>query len=505
MDGYFSYIHLEMKKFILHTFQFTLLLSANAFSQAEWNNTSFVHSDGDLIKDGAGNTIRLEGVNLGGWLMWEAWIWGGGFTQEKTMYDRIETKIGPVAAADFQTDVYWNYINEKDLDVISGACFNIVRIPFNHTILEDDANPFVYKDSGWEILDSAISWCERNDVYALLDLHSAPGGQSNSFTADPDATNLWEDPLNQTRTAALWKAIANRYKNRGIVAGYDLLNEPNAPNSGDLVLLYERIADSIRTVDNNHMLFIEGNTFATDFSMFSTAIDPNMVYEFHFYTWFMGADFTAELQAFTDLTTSSGIPIWCGEWGENDYTDLETTVALFRNDSYKIRGSAIWTWKKVKKAGQEPFYNGVDSTADWNKSIKWISNILAPSPTPVEMQNGMVSFLLNSDQVYSTFNNTMNDLVKGCAWLSSTPAEFHSGVEGTVYPNPFYDELNLGFSTTGFAVFQLYDASGKLIHSEVLQGSSQINLQRNSLAPGLYFYRISDAEIVVAEGKLIAR
>jgi endoglucanase len=479
-----------------------LLIPANTFGQAHWNNTSFVHRQGDLIKDGGGNTIRLEGVNLGGWLLWEAWIWGGGFTQEKTMYERIENKIGAVEAANFQNNVYWNYITEEDIELIGDECFNIVRIPFNHTILEDDANPFVYKDSGWKILDSVLSWCEQNNVYALLDLHSAPGGQSNSFTADTDTDNLWEDPINQTRTVALWKAIANRYKNRGIVAGYDLLNEPNAPDAGDLVLLYERIADSIRTVDNNHMLFIEGNNFASDFSMFTSAIDPNMLYEFHFYTWFMGADFTPELQAYTDLSTSSGIPVWCGEWGETNVTHLETVLTLFRDDVYNIRGSALWTWKKVKKAGQEPFYNGVDSTANWNKSIQWISNIFAPSPTVAEMQNGIISFLQNSDLTYCTFNNTLNNFARACGWLTSADI---TSISGNVYPNPFYDHLNFsGFPDDRALEFQLFDASGKLIQTSLIRGNSVVHFQQNLLAPGLYFYKISDQGNLLSSGKLIA-
>ncbi len=99
----------------------------------------------------------MQGANLGGWLLWEGWIWGGGYTQEKTIYNKIQTKLGTAAADNFRDSVYHNFITREDIKKISEQCFNVVRIPFNHTILEDDATPFVYKQSGWDLLDTILS------------------------------------------------------------------------------------------------------------------------------------------------------------------------------------------------------------------------------------------------------------------------------------------------------------------------------------------------------------
>lgn len=179
-------------------------LSLSLFSQANWNNTTFVHRDGRVIKDGQNNTIRLDGVNLGGWLMWEGWIWNGGFTQQKIIFNTIESELGTHTANNFRDSIYQNFITKADITQIANECFNVVRIPFNHYLLEDDFNPYVYKSEGWAVLDSALSWCEQNNVYAILDLHAAPGGQSNLFTADPDLfINLWNGSINQTRTVNL--------------------------------------------------------------------------------------------------------------------------------------------------------------------------------------------------------------------------------------------------------------------------------------------------------------
>jgi endoglucanase len=445
---------------VLFTFVFLFTLPS-LHSQTFWNDSVFVHQNGTQILDGNNNPVSLEGVNLGGWLLWEGWIWGGGYTQEKTIFNRMETIAGTPQANAFRDSVHQKFITRKDLELISQHCFNIVRIPFNHSILEDDSNPFIYKPEGWMLLDSVLKWCEDYDVYALLDLHSTPGGQSNSFTADPDLNNLWDLQINKDRTASLWKAIADRYKNRGIIAGYDLINEPNAPNDSDLVHLYDVIIDSIRTVDNNHMLFLEGNAFATDFSMFTSLPDNNMAFQFHFYTWLLFGPLGSHLMPYTNLSTALTVPIWCGEWGENNYPELDTTHLLLKDPLYNINGSAVWTWKKSKKDGQYPFYNGIDTTGNWQKSITWISNIFAPQPTVVEMQNGINEFLNNIEILNTEYNSTIDLYLGNCGEISIDDAVSY---DFQVYPNPFADQFQIQFNKElSYVDIQLFDQTGQAI------------------------------------------
>lgn len=234
----------------LKTLKFSLLffiIFSNA--QNKWDNHTFIHRDNQQILDGKNNAVKLNGFNLGGWLMWEGWIWGGGFTKEKIMFEGIEKKIGYTEAANFRDSVYANFITESDIKKISEHCFNVVRIPINHTILEEDNTPFIYKNSGWKLLDTILEWCEIYNVYAILDLHAAPGGQASLFTADADVIDLWSSEKNQNRTVQLWKAIASRYKNKSIIAGYDLLNEPDIKNNKILIDFYKILIENIRTVD----------------------------------------------------------------------------------------------------------------------------------------------------------------------------------------------------------------------------------------------------------------
>lgn len=474
------------QNFLLLALGFLFLFGpANARAQAIWDNTSFVHRSGQQILNGQNTPIKLDGVNLGAWLMWEGWIWGGGFTAEKTINANMENKIGATATAAFRDSVHQTYITRADIKKISEECFNVVRIPFNHTLLEDDWNPYVYKPEGWAVLDSVLKWCEDYNVYAVLDLHSAPGGQSNLFTADPDfLINLWNGSVNQERTKRLWKAIADRYKNRGIIAGYDLLNEPDVADDNAMLAMYADIIDSVRAVDNNHMLFIEGNEYAHDFSMFTSLPDPNMCFEFHFYTWFFPNDIPANLAPFTQLSDNLNVPIWCGEWGENSLQQLDTTLTLFNDPAYKISGNAFWTWKKVQRTGQYPYYIGADSDANWEKSITWIGDNNQPEPTVSEMQNGISAFLNHSRFENCTVNPDMSALLEACT--ATTRDDYLLKKSVRVFPNPFSSEITVE-NAGKKVIYELINGAGQ----SIWKGERTDGRDFSDLPKGVYFLQVT--------------
>ena len=103
---------LKILKFSLLFF----IIFSNA--QNKWDNHTFIHRDNQQILDGKNNDVKLNVFNLGGWLMWEGWIWGGGFTKEKIMFEGIEKKIGYTEAANFRDSVYANFITESDIKKI---------------------------------------------------------------------------------------------------------------------------------------------------------------------------------------------------------------------------------------------------------------------------------------------------------------------------------------------------------------------------------------------------
>lgn len=246
-----------------------------------------IHTNGLQIVDGKGNPIRLRGVILEGWLQWNGTLWGAGLISESTITKRLKTLVGREETERFRQGIYYNFITEQDIKEIAKLGFNVVRIPFNHRLLEDDEKPYVYKASVWKHLDNVIKWCEQNEIYAVLDFHSVPGGQSSLFVADPDKKKVWDSEEKMKRTVALWKEIALRYRDRKFVAGYDLINEPSPPNGKALVNAYIRIIKAIREVDTHNMIILEvGDIASNDFSMFEKPLDSNQVFSFHTYNLF---------------------------------------------------------------------------------------------------------------------------------------------------------------------------------------------------------------------------
>jgi hypothetical protein len=81
----------------------------------------------------------------------------------------------------------------------------------------------------------------------------------------------------------LWEQLAARYKGKPWVAGYNPLNEPCDPEHTRLLSFYDRIEAAIRAVDPDHILWLDGNTFAADFSAFEKVL-PNCVYALHDYS-----------------------------------------------------------------------------------------------------------------------------------------------------------------------------------------------------------------------------
>ncbi len=351
-----------------------------------------IHRRGTQLVDGSGQPIKLKGVNLGGWLLWEGWIWGGGFDAEKKIMNRLNDLVGKEAAIKFRDDIHNNFITESDFRSIAELGFNVIRLPFNHTILEDDDKPFVYKDSGWAILDRAISWAKKYNIYVVLDLHALPGGQSSYFPSDPDDDRLWDSKENMQRSVALWKTIAQRYKDQTIVAGYDLVNEPIPKNKSIFVELYNQMIAAIREVDPNHLIIIEGADFSRDFSMFEQPLTENQAYSFHLYTWsnLFGDEFE-KLARYDDVAKKHNIPLWNGEMGENKPELVAKSVDKFNQDDL-ISGWCYWTWKKV--LNHFPCLVEIKVSDHWKKLIKWTSISLPwNKPSKEEALSGMEDFI----------------------------------------------------------------------------------------------------------------
>lgn len=83
----------------------------------------------------------------------------------------------------------------------------------------------------------------------------------------------------------------------------------------------------------------------------------------------------------------------------------------------------------------------------------------------------------------------------------------NNAVHSTVYPNPFLSETTIYFKTElKNAEIKIYNVLGKEIKelNSKVKNADRINIRRNSLVSGLYFYKITSENKPFATGKLIA-
>jgi endoglucanase len=356
-----------------------------AIAQSPVASNPMLHQQGTTIVDAQGHEVHLRGVNLGGWLVWEGWIFGKGIlTSETTIVTRLEKAVGTDQTENFRSQVYENFITEADIQKIGQAGFNCVRLPLHRRLFDDNR--------GWKLLDRLLDSCERHKIYVVLDLHAVPGGQSNLGMADPgDARHgVWASEEDQKKTIAIWKSIAARYRSRKTIAGYDLINEPAPPSDEALISLYQRIIQTIRAEDPSHLIFLEGSRFSTDFSLFEKPLCQNQAFSPHMYTWF-GDDRKKKLTEYQSLARKHNTPLWVGEFGENSYEMIRSTVEMY-NRCPEINGWAFWTWKKAPN--KFPGLVTINVPKDWEPVMASVGSLFGGNmPDQASVKAGMKEFI----------------------------------------------------------------------------------------------------------------
>ncbi len=307
----------------------------------------FFRVEGKEIVKSDGSPILLRGMGLGGWLVPEGYmLHTPGYGSPTSIRNQMLDVLGETETDEFYKRYRANYANEKDIQRIASWGFNSVRLPFHYDLVSPIDQPGVFSEEGFQVIDSLVAWCKRSNMYVILDMHCAPGGQNPNNISDSDGeAKLWTVPANQDRTVEIWKKIAERYTSEIAIIGYDLLNEPVLPagvTNLDLRNYFRRLALAVREVDNNHILFIEGNNFATNFRDLTPPLfyGANIVYSFHKY-WNETSQST--IQDYLNLRSNWNVPLWMGESGENSNPWFHETIKVLEENNV---GWCWWTHKK---------------------------------------------------------------------------------------------------------------------------------------------------------------
>jgi len=352
---------------------FSFFISSNLFSQK-----NFVTVKGDQFLDGEGKPILLKGINLGNWLNPEGYMFHFGEVSSARLINEVLCQlVGADDARNFWKTFRENYITKEDIHFIKSIGLNHIRVPFNFKLFVVEDHPDVFLKTGLEYLDKVITWCREEKLYVVLDMHAAPGGQTGANIDDSwSYPYLMENKEAQDLTIKLWKQIAKRYANEKIVIGYDLLNEPIAhyfENRNELNThlepLYKEITKAIRSVDKNHIIFLGGAQWNTNFSVFGKPFDGKLAYTFHKY-WMPPVQ--EQVQEYIDFSKKYDVPIWLGESGENTDGWIDTFRIMLEKNNI---GWCFWPYKKMDSP------RGIASfarTAEWDSVIAYTQSDRKP-------------------------------------------------------------------------------------------------------------------------------
>lgn len=316
--------------------------------QTSRDPSAYIRTQGDKIVDGQGDEILLRTVGLGNWLLPEGYMWkfGKEGDRPRKIEKLITDMLGEKKAANFWRQFRHNYITEADIARIKELGFNGVRPAMNWRLFMDEETG-TFKKEGFQLIDNLVRWCTLHDVYIILDMHGAPGGQTGANIDDSpnDFPELFSKTENQELFIKLWIELAHRYKNEPIIIAYGLLNEPLPEEfsqfNDQLEPLYKRTTHAIRTVDPHHIISLEGAHWSTDFSVFGPPFDDNTLYQFHKY-W--TTPDTKSIQPYLDFRATHNVPLYVGESGENN---LDWYWAAFQLYEDLNIGWLFWPWKKL--------------------------------------------------------------------------------------------------------------------------------------------------------------
>ena len=415
-----------------------LILSGLSFSQG------FLHTAGKEIVEGNGEPILLRGFGLGGWLVPEGYMlinraWIEGFESPTQIENQVVDLIGEEKSNEFWDEYRKNFVSRADIDQIAEWGFNHIRLPFHykqfHT--EDGSTPI-----GYEIVDTLLSWCEPYNMYVILDMHCAPGAQNGGPISDSDGiARLWLEEDKKELTVQIWREIADYYSDNTLIGGYDLINEPVLPGGVSLTefkQLYIDITQAIREVDQNHIVFVEGNWYGTDFSGLTPPWDNNMSYSFHKY-W--GETDISTIQSYLSMRNTYNVPLWMGESGENSNSwYYETLIKLLEENNI---GWNFWCHKKADKITSP--YSAIISP-EYNNLLNYFEGNTVP-PTSQEAEYALSTLTEN----LKIENCHVNEGVISCLTdpeygSVSKPYRAHS-IPGTIAA-VHYDVGNWGISYT---------------------------------------------------------
>ncbi len=246
-----------------------------------------------------------------------------GFTPNETLWQHVET-------------------TKQVIKTVHDNGFNTVRIPVTWGTMIDDENGYEINDKWLSRVQDIVDYCVEQDMYVIVNIHHDGAEQTGWLRIASDDFDSVKE-----KYAAVWKQIADRFKDYDEHLIFESMNEVTGPGNNiqfdmDRIMELNQIfVDTVRGTGSNNAyrwLSVPGrytnitNTAQYDFSLPEDTVENRLFLSVHYYNWLFGLaenttytewtkDMTDELVAeFAQLDkfTSQGIPVIVGEYGAID-------------------------------------------------------------------------------------------------------------------------------------------------------------------------------------------
>jgi endoglucanase len=233
----------------------------------------------------------------------------------------------------------------------------------------DASNNYYFdKTTSLQAVDSALKVAEKEKMYLILTVEFLPKQGQDDW---------WGNTARKNGIIKLWQTLASRYKNKPVIAAYDLMNEPRRNTAlqysvKEYIDFQISIIKSIRTIDSNHTIAVEvlGNSMLGDPYMSAIVKIQNLIYSPHGYSYLaithQGSS-TTTVQPYPSTKYPSGmfssnpywkvpndfakkynVPIWVGEfscinWAPKN-SQGEWTSTRWIQDAIKYMESCGWSY-----------------------------------------------------------------------------------------------------------------------------------------------------------------
>jgi aryl-phospho-beta-D-glucosidase BglC (GH1 family) len=383
-----------------------------------YDPNDFLKVEGTRIKNARGDLVSLYGTNLGGWLIHEQWMSPlTGVPDDSHMISTLTQRFGAATAQTLIDTYQTTWLEPDDFAKIAAEGLNVVRIPIYWLNVMDTAGNFKHDAAGnidFTRMDWAVTQAAQHGIYSIIDLHGVPGSQngwehSGLSTGSP---TFFQDANAQAIALKFWTEYAKHYVHNSFVAGYDLLNEPNAAGGQTLWSFYDKAIAAVRAADPDHIILLETPWRWDQLPNPSSRRWTNVVYSNHNYQWMNNNDINV-MRGFVDGIMNDAtshfptynIPLLIGEFTLFGLMDAWT----YGLNRFAEQGGINWTMWSYKVRTTNSTW-GLYNLKDGENSDANVPNVSSDSQATISAK-----WRAWKTSQHFQRNNSLCDIVKAAA------------------------------------------------------------------------------------------